>query len=102
MPARLFLPLLAAVIPAKAGIQGRGAHRLPWVPAFAGTTTNNRDYDALAGQFLPGSLQQVTAAVRFAAQIALVMAVGGKDVRHALDHADAAADERFHFLRIVG
>jgi len=26
------------VIPAKAGIQGQATVRLPWVPAFAGTT----------------------------------------------------------------
>src|SRR5690349_17674138 len=34
--------VLHAVIPAKAGIQGCRARRLPWVPAFAGTTGMGR------------------------------------------------------------
>jgi hypothetical protein len=30
--------ILLVVIPAKAGIQGPSARRLPWIPAFAGMT----------------------------------------------------------------
>jgi len=37
----MYLTLIKNVIPAKAGIQSRRRHRLPWIPAFAGMTGIN-------------------------------------------------------------
>ena len=37
-----------SVAPAKAGTQGHSAHRLPWIPAFAGMTTGGSDPGAAA------------------------------------------------------
>ena len=38
---------------------------------------------------------------RLGAQIALVMGVGGEDVRHALDDVDAAARQRRHLVGLL-
>jgi hypothetical protein len=41
------------VIPAKAGIQGWKARRLPWTPAFAGVTSENECAKAIKATALP-------------------------------------------------
>src|SRR4029077_6092919 len=50
----------------------------------------------------PGRLQQVPAARGLGPEVALVVVVGGEDVRHALDHRDAAAGQRRYLLWVVG
>src|SRR6185437_4265749 len=47
-------------------------------------------------------LEQMSAARRLGAQIALVVSIGREDMRHALGDGDAAAVERRDLLGIVG